>query len=166
MYHNEVCFTNAILKRPIGPSSKDTMTSARGLFAKVFVLGQKYQLPRLENDAIDAIVTYWESEDFTLGIAPWSYKYTSDGCGICRLIIRIAKHDMDHGDFNRLKGKLYIDFLFDMNALFLKDRQSEVSFKTVLKAPDSDVCSPFHTHQEGKYTCRRAKTYTVIPDDA
>lgn len=73
IYHNEICVVEGDLDWD-DYSCEAALESAWGLFAKLYVLGKKYQMPRLQVDAVDAILALHRIRSFPVGLIPWVYK--------------------------------------------------------------------------------------------
>jgi hypothetical protein len=98
IYHDEVCIKELQNERNIDTCPK-ALSTPWGLFTKLYVIGQKYQMPRLQNAAIDAILYHHRSWHFQAGIIQWVYENTNRGDNLRKLVFRIARKEIDTEHF-------------------------------------------------------------------
>jgi hypothetical protein len=108
MYENRICTSNKVFDcQPVGgdtSTNQAAMDTAWGFFVKTNVLGDKHQIPRLRNHAIDAILHIRKEWNLNLGIIPYVYRQTTDDHSPLRcLMVRIAKWESEDIDIANSK---------------------------------------------------------------
>jgi hypothetical protein len=160
MYYNEICVDEEKAIFNDAETKEEVMRGAWGLFVMLFVLGEKYQMPRLRNDAIDAIITHRKSCELKLGVISYAYENTtSSDSALRRLLVRIVRLDKDHGELMESKTDLCQEFLFELAIAFFK------VIKRGLKMPshvDSTFCKSFHKHEAPGPRCKNPKSFTTF----
>ncbi len=115
MYGNRICVSKDILTRgPLDeftPTNQEAMVSPWGLFVKLYVLGEEYQIPRLRNHAIDAILHFRTKCDLELGVTPYVYQHTTSKASPLRfLMVRIAKCESNDDEIEDFGNQLCSEF--------------------------------------------------------
>jgi hypothetical protein len=111
LYHNEICIPKEYWENE-GETTQSALKTAGGLLAKVYVFGEKNQIPRLCNAAIDAILYVLREIRISLGIVPYIYQNTPSDSSFRRLIVTIATYHSDPDDASRWQSVLSSEFLF------------------------------------------------------
>lgn len=100
-----------------------SLRSIWGLLAKLYVLGQKYQTPRLCNDSLDALLNHClSSKTFNLGLVPYVYENTPSGSPLRRFFVRFGRDDLSRDGFEAMKEMLGFEFVCDVASYFIQDR--------------------------------------------
>lgn len=172
MYEHEIYISETIDDCEDGKTNEEAMLTSWGLFAKLFVLGEKYQMRDLQNDAIDALLQLREDKEFVVnyGVVPYIYANTPSGSPLRSLFVRIARCDMDSKEFAEWRGKLCADFVWEMAAYFFEDRGANLIdefFTSHVEYPDSDFCASYHVHDRRDEFdgCEERKGYTVFESE-
>lgn len=152
--------------------AQDAMKTHWGLFAKLYVIGDKYAIPRLQNHCIDAML---QSRHKNLGIIcpaiiPFVYENTSSPSDpLRRLLVMAFRSDCQAWSFQRfIVGNTGIctDFFVDLAAEFFRDKdESQSTYSTytaTLEQPQVDFCKKFHKHNEGIPACNQFHKYHII----
>jgi hypothetical protein len=167
IYHDEVCIAKFDDKSVIDTCEK-ALKAPWGLFAQLYVIGQKYQMPRLQDDAIDALLHHCEDHYLTAGIISWVYENTLKGDKLRKLIFRIAKRDLDRSKLATFCNSLCWEFLFDMTYASAEDVDGqELEDNEILIAhddPQEDFCAEYHVDGGCEGDCVEIKNY-ILPSD-
>jgi hypothetical protein len=161
LYHDETYIPAEILDfsrcRESYESEEGAMKSIWGFLAKMFILGEKYHIPRLQNHAMDGMLIFSQAEPFNIHVAPFVYKNTSSKTSaLRRLIVRLSVCDLGPSDVLNARdtGFNCPELLFDMAVAATKvkgdyvDRNQQYEGFTI--HPKRTFCGEFHTHGEGK----------------
>jgi hypothetical protein len=164
MYRNELCITEEVMNRELGRTTQGAMQSIWGLCAKLYVLGQKYQMPRLQVDAIDGILALNENEEFSAGIIPWVYENTTDKSDSLRkVLVQIARSYLTAEQLNDFRSKFGAEFLFEIAHVFVGDRDGaggEYAFFSLCEE-DGEFCEQLHVEGGCDGQCTDFKRFVV-----
>jgi hypothetical protein len=159
MYHDEICVDKEKPNVNDSDTEEEAMRGAWGLFVKLFVLGQKYQIPPLQNDAIDAILIHEGTWSFELGIISYAYENASSGSPLRRLLVQLVRLDNDDGELMRFKSNLCQEFLFELSIALFKAQKSPAK---CARRGDAGFCKYFHKHKAGEQRCKILKIFTTF----
>ncbi|KAE9373266.1 hypothetical protein N431DRAFT_337163 [Stipitochalara longipes BDJ] len=106
IYHDEICIDKVKHEKDINTCEK-TLGTPWGLFARLYIVGQKYQMPRLQNDAVDALLHCNNDWAIDACIIPWIYNHTTKGDKLRKLTFRLARIFFDRSDL-ALFGKFLV----------------------------------------------------------
>ena len=159
MYHDEICVDEKKANVNDANTEEEAMRGVWGIFVKLFVLGQKYQIPPLQNDAIDAILVYVNTWSIELGVISYAYENTSSGSPLRRLLVRLVRLDDDDLELMRFKNGLCQEFLFELAMALFKAQRSP---SKGAKRGDTSFCKRFHKHKAGEHRCKILKSFTTF----
>jgi hypothetical protein len=171
MYYNTICVLEAISYRNFDfeTTAEEAMGTIWGLFAKLYVCGDKYQMPRLQNDAADAMTEYSDNCKFNCpAIIPWVYEHTSSDSRLRRLLVTIVRLFFCGDEIASCKKLLCPEFLFDLTFSFFKDKDKEYDgeqFNVYLALPSKEFCKLYHVHPTGVSPCKQQKYYDIYEPD-
>ncbi|KAK0119953.1 hypothetical protein ONS95_011377 [Cadophora gregata] len=147
MYHNIICISGEMDELEIGNTEEDAMKSAYGLLAKLYILGEKFQMPRLRNDAIDAILYRYESTgSFDIGINSYVYANTSGDSPLRKLLVHIALDNYNKPQIGSFKEMLCGELIFDLAKVPFSEEMEVEKARTGYGYPIDDFCNKFHVH--------------------
>jgi len=159
IYHDEICIKELENERNIDTCPK----ALEKPWGKLYVIGQKYQMPRLQNAAIDAILYHHRSWHFQAGILPWVYENTNQGDNLRKLVFRNARKEIDTEHFAFFGDFFCREFLFDMEYASaqkhprqLKENEALIS----IEDPEADIGAEFHVKGGCDGECENYKSYT------
>ena len=164
-----------LLEDPV--TIEQAMASSYGIFAKLYVLGNRYEMPELQNDAIDAMMTsesppdhkdYWELPNLPLALVKWCYENTMKENDrlrrlVCRLFSSVDEPEDKLYDFrNDLPGDFWLDLL----------KQAWYGPKTPLSVFDlwdcekDALCKEWHIHRPRielpRLPCKIKKHFIIV----
>jgi len=160
MYHDEIYIANRIYNDEDDHGGEEgVMNTAQGLFAKLFVLGEKYHIPKLQNDAIDAMLD-WPHDYLDLRVVPYIYTNTLYDLSPFRcLLVRLASWETEFSEFHTANcQKFWLDvidvFAVKRGSPYINSKEIDL----VLQNPKNDFCQEFHTHDEANSgKCKKLK---------
>jgi hypothetical protein len=154
MYQNVLCL----------PTPRDTHQSATVLLlVKIYVLGQKYQMPSLRNDALDGLVFYmlWGTVDYSLitpEVLTYAWQNTSASCPLRCFLLALIRIYFTIPHLEEMRGKIgSMDFWIDLSIHLLDkhDEQDEHDHQDNCLTMSGEeerqewwgrVCSRYHIH--------------------
>jgi hypothetical protein len=168
IYHHKLGVPKRLFHGPKSLDIGDGLETAPGLLVKVFILREKYQMPKLRNDSLDTF-RYWCGEHEENAKVPGKViKYAFDNIPdtshskLCRLLLIIASSSFSSSDFTLLKDALSFEFFFQLTSLLSELIQNEAEIDLI----DPGVwCPMFHTHGAGHPLCADVKDYTLVSED-
>jgi BTB/POZ domain len=171
IYHNEICINQQVLKREYEgdrDSCVQALTTPWGLFAQLYIVGKKYKMSSLQNDAIDALLDHGIWNTLTICIIPWVYENTIKGDKLRKLFFLMAKRDLNRSHLAQFHNQLSLEFLFDMTydsvpgtnepGPKLEWNESMID----LDDPYEDFCSQLHNQESCGGDCEDYKVYDVV----
>jgi len=163
MYHNIICISSEMDGHEESDTKDDAMKTPYGLFAKLFVLGEEYQMPRLRNHAIDAIIHRSEEDSFAIRINPYVYADTCDDSLLRKVLVRLALHLYDKALISRAKNELCGGFIFDLALVSFDYLENQEESRTIdCSSPAIGFCGNYHAHTENSSgKCKVLKKYRV-----
>ena len=149
MYHDAICISSEMNDAEDFNTENDSTKTVYGLFAKLYVLGEKYQTPRLKNDAIDAILCHYEStRGFHIEISSYVYANMPGDSPFRKLLVRFALYLFDEIDLESMKTKLCDGLIFDLAKVSLGDDFKDKKGRIDCGNPGKGFCDRFHLHPE------------------
>ncbi|KAH7354807.1 hypothetical protein BKA65DRAFT_548891 [Rhexocercosporidium sp. MPI-PUGE-AT-0058] len=162
MYHDEICISHIIPQR--SSSHCDPLETAPGLFVKLYIAGDSYSMPRLRNDAIDALLSRSCTIDL-VRLSSYVYVNTKVGSNLRKLFIRVVSHRFDAEDLYEHRHLICDEFLFDLaNAAFVDRDQGFNRFRDRMP-PQEGFCAAFHSHERGAGRCEMMKRCVVADEE-
>lgn len=150
MYHNEICIPEGLVSESdTDHLENDGMRTAWGLFVRLFILGQKYQIAGLRNDAIDGILELRKGFCLPLGIVPYAYRNTTPGSSLRYLILSIARYELESENFEKWETPLCVEFIFDFARACLRDKNYLDREEENRADLQECFCAAFHKHPLG-----------------
>ena len=147
IYYDRICILESIDERRFdyGTTTEAAMMTRWGLVAKLYVCGDKYQMPSLQNDAVDAMIDHAEDtgEFRCPAIIPWVYENTPSEARIRGLLVLFVKCGYTCSEMTISKQYLCSEFLYDLSFSFFGtvDRVDSDGFGLF-----PDHCLRFHNH--------------------
>lgn len=165
LYNDKVCLPTSLKedksKHGEGATSEGVLKGPWALFVRLFIIGDKYDMPDLKNDAIDALITFWtlnvtSNDAIPVEIINYSYENTAkDDSPLRQLLIRIFYSDYDEHYFAKLKARFNPAVLSDMELVFTRGRNEAPN-------PSQAFCASFHDHSSDPGShCEHAREYIV-----
>ncbi|PMD41662.1 hypothetical protein L207DRAFT_528268 [Hyaloscypha variabilis F] len=143
----------------------EALASPFGLFAKLYILAEKYQIVRLKNDAIDAMINYNEYTDLPISLISYLYDNTTQDSVVRRLILDIVRCEWNRDQFLDFAERMCRDFLVDLAVPSFDLSAAEFDkYTRDLQLPHSQFCMRYHTHSDETPFCENLKNPT-FPDD-
>lgn len=152
MYQNEICIPQRTLAFAYHLQGSLLKSSSADLFVKLYVLGQKYQMPTLRNDALDAIKVYM-SDGGKLSVEALTHAWdnTPTKSPLRLLLLKVVKSYVTASALEDLRGDLSsLDFCIDI-AIELLANYDQSMVTNILFLDEEwrdDFCSLFHSHEE------------------
>lgn len=126
VYYNEICVpANVTTYDAKDSNDEEGMKTLSGFLVQLYVLGQKYQMPLLQNDAIDALLKLRETIYLPHAIFSYVYRMTTDGSTLRKVLLRIARYELKPEDMDIRKKDMCADFLFDIVRTYSEERDSK-----------------------------------------
>ncbi|PVH87575.1 hypothetical protein DL98DRAFT_649204 [Cadophora sp. DSE1049] len=169
MYADEIGISQSLSKKNAfwANSTVCAMESYWGHFAKLYVAGDKYGIPRLRNHCIDAVLQRRDEITYIPpGIILYVYQNTSSSNDpLRRLLVMAFKYECPEWAIKYCKDKLEVcpEFLMDLVTAFFQDKSSK-EYMAKLEAPESDFCKKFHSHREGVTPSHELHKFRVLVD--
>ncbi|RDL38379.1 uncharacterized protein BP5553_02719 [Venustampulla echinocandica] len=149
----------------------EVLESSFGLFIRLFVLAEKYQMAALQNDALNAII--WRGHDRKplniLRVVPYIYQNThSSDSPLRRLIVELTSAGCESEEIQQVNEEIGLGFEFfqDFTTWFFQDMDPNPvplvspSYSNVVLA--KAFCDQFHTHIEDNHDCRLSTGKTFL----
>ncbi|QSZ32641.1 hypothetical protein DSL72_002220 [Monilinia vaccinii-corymbosi] len=151
-------------------SLKDFETRAladrpEGVLVRLYFLGDKYQMPRLRNQMIDALTSYRLQEGgYALETLDYACKNTAKGSALRSYLATTAICVWCHGYLSSLDEKLYPELFHDIAIQLIMAREEEVRCEDSEYGHDDEdapsFCDRYHTHEPGsKILCTEDEIY-------
>jgi hypothetical protein len=150
MYENTICVSNELLSRRSSSTDSDdslALKTLSGLLVKLYIIGEKYQIRRLQNHAISACAKHWIENRPNLNVIPYVYRNTSSSDSpLRRLLIQSTKFTSEAENFRHSKKYLLLcpEFLNDLALSYPEDTGTVDS----VKDPQDFVCRDYHVYPE------------------
>ncbi len=164
IYHDEICIIDSIMSRNFDCSTTTEMAMKTiwGLLVKLYVCGDKYQMPRLQDYAIDGMIDYSETHGFDCpGIIPWVYENSSSNAKIRNLLVVLVRGYLDRSDIRDCHHSLCLEFLYDLTlATFVPGGEENDDDEVTVFTLENDYCRHFHNHASAasdKESCESLK---------
>lgn len=157
MYSDELCVQQKHLQTSgTYATSQHAMESCWGLFAKLYVIGDNYGLPRLQNHCIDAILQSCASKLPIIcpAIIPYVYANTlGPNDALRRLLVMDFRCECASWSLPYFirNTKPCLEFFLDVTAAFFDDKpeRNPLDYHVKLERPDIDFCKKLHKHDDG-----------------
>jgi len=165
MYFDQVSIPNRYILSNQGFDSG--MDSASGLIAKMYVLGQKYQMPRLRNNIVDACYE-WMNDPNTMPTVVLNYVWdnTPPKSPLRVLFLGRIVECYPHDMLTQAADKLVPELLKELMIQFSMEREchAESGCKDISigYSMHEDYCYRYHAHEQGEM--RRCPAYLDDPD--
>ena len=173
MYSDELCVHEKDLRFSCcwTTSPQEAMESYWGLFAKLYVIGDKYGMPRLQNHCIDAILQSRRAglRIICPAIIPYVYENTSAHDDPLRsLLVKAFRCECASWSLPYLikYSNPCLEFFRDTTAAYVNDKPAGtlMGYHVKLERPDDDFCKKFHKHDEGVPRCEKLHKYHIIAE--
>ncbi|KAG4438069.1 hypothetical protein IFR05_006435 [Cadophora sp. M221] len=154
MYHDEICISHTISQRP--GNHLDPLETAPGLFVKLYIAGDKYSMPRLRNDAIDALLSHSQTIDL-VRLSTYVYTNMKVGSNLRKLLVRVVSYKFDAEDLHEHRHLICAEFMFDLAKAAFVDRDQGFNRFRDRMPPQEGFCVAFHVHERGAERCEMMK---------
>ncbi|KAL5329747.1 hypothetical protein ACEPPN_003264 [Leptodophora sp. 'Broadleaf-Isolate-01'] len=158
MYHNEICISHTISQR--SGSHIDPLETAPGLFVKLYIAGDKYSMPRLRNDAIDALLSRARTIDL-VRLSTYIYANTKVRSNLRKFLVRVVSSKFDAEDLQDHRHLTCAEFLFDLAKAAFVDRDQGFNRFRDRMPPQEGFCAAFHVHERGTERCEMMRGCVV-----
>jgi len=163
IYHDEICIAEVptLVK---GCTIIENFSSPSGLFIKLYVAAQKYQMPRLQNAAIDALLYHqYNQVPLNADLITWVYENTAPDDKLRELNLLLARQCLSATNL-KTHGKFFcVEFLLDMTKAFVEQRELgdiDPSVESLYGDEGSgDFCRMFHVKDGCDGECVAFKLY-------
>jgi hypothetical protein len=162
IYHNEICLPAELNKTSSsGYTEKDAMELTWGVLVRTYILGQKYQIPGLQNDAIDGLLILRIQSYLPLGMISYAYRHTIPGSPLRSVILDTVGYEIQTKHLEKWSEDYCGEFLFDMTKSYLtiKDSgDSDYGEEAVICKLQKTFCVAYHSHCDGfQLPCKKLK---------
>ncbi|KAI9650931.1 hypothetical protein NHQ30_000966 [Ciborinia camelliae] len=147
---NWVYFNSNIYLSEKDSATKTPIDRPDGILVKLYVLGDKYQMPRLRNQAVDALSSYFEgNHGYDLEVLDYACKNTAKHSALRNFLAINAIGNLCNGELYDLDEKMYPELIHDMAIQLMKDRDENLYFKPLneKKIAPKSFCEKYHTHE-------------------
>jgi hypothetical protein len=158
MYHEEICLSKDQVDELYELDwNDDGLSTPWGVLVNVYIAAEKFQIPRLKNDSVDALIDIWEDLGcrIPINVVAFAFDHTAVGSALRTLLIRMLRSDWGVGDGDpwKIKTQLTAEILFHL-VLEMQDIPPGTS-------PSHKFCSHFHDHsgEEGGEECTKEREY-------
>lgn len=169
IYHDVISITEDMeANNGIHGTVEKALKTPWGIFAQLYVVGRKYQMARLQNDTIDAILYHCKDYYLPTSLIPWVYEHTIKEDNLRTLVFRLSMHVMGRDDMALYGNFFSQEFLFDMTYALLEDDGETInSNESLIESDDvhEDFCSQLHNQDACDGNCEEYKEYIVIDDE-
>ncbi|KAH7410880.1 hypothetical protein BKA64DRAFT_367109 [Cadophora sp. MPI-SDFR-AT-0126] len=162
MYHNEICISHTIEQR--SSDYPDPLQTAPGLFVKLYIAGDNYFMPRLKNDAIDALLSRARTVEM-VRLSRYVYDNTKPGSNLRKLLVKVVSSKFDAEDLYEHQHWIRGDFWLDLAKAAFLDRDQGFNRFSDRKPPQEGFCAAFHVHEKGSNRCEMMKGYVVTEEE-
>jgi hypothetical protein len=159
MYHDKIYLSNGKIEGElyINDSEEEAMKGDFGLLSRLYILGDKYQMSRLRNDVIDAILLLKNVELPPMAVISHIFNNTTISDSLRRILVGIVHELLSiKSQIKNCKDVISHDFLFNLMV-------STFDLPATTTPISRDFCSRFHIHAALQSPCRILKKYTVSP---
>lgn len=161
MYHDEICIPYGISQ--ISSTHPEALETAPGLFVKLYIAGFKFSMPRLRNDAIDALLSRARTIDL-VKLSSYVYANTEPGSQLGKLLVRVVNYKWSAEELNEQRGLVCEEFLWDLAMAAFKDRDQGFNRWRDRVPPQEGFCREFHEHRRGEGRCGMMKGFVVADE--
>ncbi|KAE8442665.1 hypothetical protein EG329_002963 [Mollisiaceae sp. DMI_Dod_QoI] len=157
IYHDEIC----VPKKFNHSATEETglRESKEFLFVNLFLVGDKYLMPRLRNHAIDALLMVGAPS--AIKLSGYVYENTRSGSALRALLVRLLAFQCTLDAFEAEKDHICPEFMYDIAVAGLKARVFSIGTYGPVLLPGINFCKEFHTHSEdNQRLCSVTKKFT------
>jgi hypothetical protein len=183
MYRKQLRLPASYFKtNPVGITS--SVNTPPGLFARLFILAEKYQIQPLQNDIIDALIVWLDDFNLSLRIPAsviqyvWSNTFSED-CKLRQFLLEYVKAEYTFHDLRSLGVKEEVE---EKDSWYGLAREFALTLDLLRDAVDegmegeivemlvndlrSDVCLRWHKHKHEKEgQCDGLKNYVLDEEE-
>jgi hypothetical protein len=168
IYHNEICLLYDSYYYKTGATHR-YVNSGIGLLVQLFVLGQKYQMPTLSNDAIDAIYLWIQvKRQIPTNVLSYGWENTLPKSPLRLLLAEQVKVHLGYKDLEKIREDLNFDFWADLSLGYHKTHEERMEAARMDKEfleplLVENFCELLQTHDEqGTHRgCHGRKHYSL-----
>ncbi|PVH87574.1 hypothetical protein DL98DRAFT_649203 [Cadophora sp. DSE1049] len=161
MYHDEICVSHTI--EQCSSDYSDPLQTAPGLFVKLCIAGDKFAMPGLKNDAIDALLSRARTMEL-VRLSRYIYNNTKPGSSLRKLLVKVVSSKFDAEDLHEHRYFICSEFLLDLAKAAFLDRDQGFNRFRDRKPPQEGFCANFHVHEKGAVRCEMMKAYIVADE--
>ncbi|KAE9373267.1 hypothetical protein N431DRAFT_337511 [Stipitochalara longipes BDJ] len=161
-YYDEISIAKELPVSQRSDNMENAMQTVFGLLAKLYLLGEKYQIPRLKNDAIDATMLYNPNSWLPIATVLHIYENTLPESPFRKLMLDIVLYDYEADQIEECAEMMCRDFLVDLAISLSKKDSIFDEYGRAEKMPTPEFCKRYHTHANSAEYCRKKKTATFF----
>jgi hypothetical protein len=141
-----------------------TLDGAKGLLPKLYVLGDKYQMPALQNDAIDVLGSiFFRREGYGSQIMNYAFKETSETDPLRLFLVNFAISNWSPDKLESYKTRLCPEFTHSMAVELLKRLSTPKTEDSYQEIRQGTFCTLFHRHDSTlKAKCTSLKSWVLF----
>jgi len=177
MYYNRICIPKSQVQMAfeLESESPEGLFTAWGLLVRLYILGDKYQMPRLKNDSIDALIRIWKGVSWTkIDVVTFAFNNTATSSSLRSVLISMLRWDyLDHGDCDEFEN---FDFNSDgieevLLALVIEmDRYPYRNGSSTKRSerqqdPRDNFCKKYHEGCAEQSRCKHPKRFVVDEEE-
>jgi BTB/POZ domain len=159
-YHDNISVSKGLPDSTTNDSVEEASKTAFGLFAKLYILAEKYQILRLMNDVVDATISNVKEQHLPMATVSYIYENTLPGLPglpFRRLMLDIVLQDYSATCIEESAHLMCRDFLVDLSISLRRGDNVFRKYGNQDTMPARKICGTYHIHVGGTETCRKAK---------
>ncbi|KAL2070635.1 hypothetical protein VTL71DRAFT_13661 [Oculimacula yallundae] len=160
MYQDKLGITDDEYEAPT--RSGEALDTFWGLLVKIYIVGDKYDLPGLRNQVIDTLIYEMENvgDEFPMGIIPYIYEHTiGPENPLRKLTIASMKRYLSSRTLLANKEILCPGFLYELTFALVKDCEYRDEDEDNLSI---DFCERFHSHADPNKICVKLRARDIV----
>ncbi len=142
MYEGRICLSQEVAQQ--SHYHPNPLQTATGIFVKLYLVGVRFQMSQLRNDAIDAILSCCRAVDM-VRLSTHIYVHTKPASRLRKLLVQMVTYEYDAEDLKKDKSEICSDFLFDLALVACQNRDKDGRFRGQTPAQEN-FCARYHTH--------------------
>jgi hypothetical protein len=138
------------------------LDNASGLLLKLYILGDKFQMPALQNDVIDALNDeVLKREGYGWQFMNYAFKETSETDPLRLFLVYFAICEWSADKLQSYKSHLCPEFTHSMAVEFLKCRSNEETIDSLKDLSGGTFCTLFHRHSSSLQTKPECRSFSL-----
>lgn len=170
VYHTQLTLPKNLFD-PRFVETNSTLETGPGILAKVFILGEEYQMPELMNDVMDAFILWATKGGRIPGkVISHAFENSEKASNLSHFLVDFAEiscKDESPEYFAKMRDDLPREFLLQLTEslcgwlrFFKRDKYLELSLSDLKK----HYCDRFHRHLGTYKKCTEVKEYNLISE--